>query len=338
MRYLCFITFLSLSTLSFAQKILRIAAYGGEIPSSLIHDFEHKTGIKVYLSTFESNENLLLKLKSSKQNLYDLVTPSHYYVKRFSLFGMLKPLDLTKIPNTGNIAKFFLPSSSDKVYGLPFVYGASGIFYHHKIPHPPLHWEDLWQPRFENQLLMLDDTRELFSMALIALNLNPNTKVPQKIDAAYQHLLKLSANIKILASDAVTRIIVDEDALAGMAWNGDVVKARQENQQIQFVFPKEGYILWAECFAIPSNANHVDEAYAFINFVLAPKNAAEITKQMHYPVTVPKARQYLPQAMTNDPILYPSPEVLQRGIFQQDASERIITLYNSYWESFKMSF
>lgn len=340
MRHLCFLMLMwCFSTLGFTQKILRIAAYGGEIPASIVHDFELKTGIKVYLSTFESNENLLLKLKSSKQSLYDLVTPSNYYVKRFALFGMLKPLDLTKIPNATQISPVFLAPNQSTIYGLPFLYGATGIFYNqHYISTPPLHWQVLWQKKYINQLLMLDDTRELFSMALIALHQNPNTTQPEKIKQAYRLLQKLTPNIKLLATDAVTRIIVDEDALIGMAWNGDVVKAQQENQQLNFIFPKEGYILWAECFAIPSNAEHFEEAYAFINYLLAPKHAAEITKQMYYPVTVTKAKNYLPPALKNNPILYPSAEVLARGRFQQDANESIIALYNRYWEAFKMSF
>ena len=137
-----------------AQDILRIAAYGGEIPNSLIHQFEQETRIKVYLSTFESNENLLLKLKSSKQGLYDLITPSNYYVERFKSFNMLEDLNLERIPNAKGISDFFLNKNQTKVYGLPFVWGATGIFYNQKyIKQGPKKWLDFWLPMFKDKLI-----------------------------------------------------------------------------------------------------------------------------------------------------------------------------------------
>jgi spermidine/putrescine transport system substrate-binding protein len=321
-----------------AQPKLRIAAYGGEIPQSLIKQFELKTGIKVYLSTFESNENLLLKLKSSSKPIYDVITPSNYYVERFKQFGMLQAIPVKKISNLKNINPVFLPKSQDKLYGLPFVWGATGIFYNKKyINNPPTHWNDFWELRFINQLLLLDDTREVFSIALLALGQDPNTKNAKQINNSFQKLKALDKNIKLFASDAVPSIIIDEDALVGMAWNGDIEKARQENPNIEFIFPDEGYIIWAECFAIPKDAEHSNEAIQFINFMLEAKNAAEITKIMKFPVTNILVKQYLPKTLANNKLLFPDETTLRQGLMQQDAPENIIKLYNKNWELLKLS-
>lgn len=335
--YLCFSLLLIFSSAHCAPS-LNISAYGGEIPHHLIEKFQKQTGIQVHLSTFESNENLFLKLKSSADPIYDLITPSNYYVHRFILFRMLEPLDIKTIPNTKNINPFFLNPKSKPIYGIPFLWGATGIFYNtNYVKFPPNHWKDLWEKRFENQLLLLDDTREVFSVSLLSLGLNPNTFHIEDLKLAYLQLQKLANNIKLFASDAMPSIIINEDAPAGIAWNGDVIKAQLENSAIQFVLPSEGFIIWAECFAIPRGAKNKENAIKFINFVLEPKNAAEITKIMKFPVTIDKAKQFLPPNLATQPFLFLAPEILKRGILQQDAPENIIKTYNSYWELFKIS-
>jgi len=322
----------------YAGKTLQIAAYGGEIPLQLIKKFERQTGVKVHLTTFESNENLFLKLKSSRENLYDLITPSNYYVNRLEKFNMLETLQKEKIKYLKDIDPNFFPKNTTALYGVPFVWGATGIFFNEQyIHHPPSHWSDLWRSQYKEQLLLIDDTREVFSIALLAIGLSPNEFNQQKIHKAYLKLEQLTSNIKLFASDALPSIITDEDAIIGMAWNGDINKVQKENPHVKFIYPEEGYVIWAECFSIPKHAKHIDEAYAFINFILDPEQAAEITKTMHFPVTNPNAKQFLPHALTESPLLFPDRKVLNKGVLQQDAPEKIIQLFSNYWEQFKMS-
>jgi spermidine/putrescine transport system substrate-binding protein len=338
MRKLIFSLLISLlCSFSWAQKTLQIAAYGGEIPNDLLKKFEQETGIKVNFTTFESNENLLLKLKSSKQKLYDLITPSNYYVNRLKNFDMLMPLDKEKIPNLHLINEDFLKKSQD-IYGIPFVWGATGIFYNDKyIKTPPKHWNDLWNSRYKNQLLLLDDTREIFSMALMALGFSANDNVPAHINLAYQKLLHLTNNIKLFANEGITRTITDEDAVVGITWNGDLFKAQTENPHLHFIYPEEGYVVWAECFAITHNAQHIEEAYAFINFMLRPENMIEITKQFHFPITNLNAKKLLAPELANNSILFPDKNTFKRAVMQTDLSDNIIQLYNKYWELFKIA-
>ena len=330
--------FLLYSVLGFAQKKIEIAAWGGEIPPSLIRQFEQETGIKVYLSTFESNENLIIKLKSSKNHSYDLITPSGYYIRRLQQFDMLKPIQTKKIKYLEQINPIFFSASHQNIYGIPFVWGATGIFYNDKyIQSPPSHWHQLWESKYKNQLLLLDDTREVFSMSLLSLKKLPNIQNHLDIHNAYLNLLKLAPNIKLFASDAVSRIVSDEDAWVGMAWNGDIVKVQQENSHVHFTYPSEGFIIWEECFAIPKNAKHIREAYEFINFILKPENSAQITKEMKFSVTNVEARKYLSHDLVENSILFPPNDILAKGILQEDADEKTISLYNSYWELIKIS-
>ena len=335
---LCGLCIFMMATAQAKNKILRVAAYGGEIPISLIKKFEAKTGIKVNFTNFESNENLLIKLESSHQKLYDVITPSNYYIPRLEHFKMIQALDKRKLKHLNDIDSFFMPSSQAPLFGVPFVWGATIIFYNDRyIQNPPFHWVDFWNTHFKDQLLLIDDTREVFSMAMLSLGLNPNDGDANHIKSAYKALLKLSPNIKLFSSDALTLIITDEDAIVGMAWNGDIFKVRTENKHVQYIYPSEGYVLWEECFAIPANAEHINEAYQFINFMTEAKNSAEMTRVMHFPVTNLKAKQYLPKSLSEDKLLFPSKETLSKGTLQLDPLEENIRLYNSYWELFKIS-
>ena len=337
MNFLKIFCILLISKACFCQKTLRIAAWGGEIPHELIAKFEKKTGTKVFITTVESNESLLIKLKTSKKSLYDIIAPSNYYVDMLAKMHMIQKLDPNQIPELQHISSVFI-NPKGPLYSVPFIYGASGIFYNKKwVKEIPYHWTDFWKASYQDQLLLLDDTREVFSATLLSQSLSPNTQNPAEIKKAYQQLLKLTPNIKLFASDAVPRIITDEDAQIGMAWNGDVVKSRQENPNIEFVYPREGFILWNEGFSITQNAENIEEAYAFINFILEPQNSALITKKFGFSVTNEKAKDYLPKHLVEDPILFPSPEILKYGILQKSLDANTLKLYNEYWERFKLS-
>ncbi|AHE66782.1 ABC transporter substrate-binding protein [Legionella oakridgensis] len=326
---------------TYANNVVNVYVWGGEIPKSLIHQFERETGIKVNFSTYDSNETMYAKLKASRQSVYDVIMPSGYYVERMKKQGMLTKLTHDKIPNLDNIDPLFTKSQYDagNHYSVPLTWGATGIFYNTQWVHDiPKKWSDLWEKRWHRQLLLLDDSREVFSIALMSLGYHPNDKNPAHIQQAYEQLLALVPNIKLFASDSVQAIIIDEDAIAGSAWNGDAYKAQAENKQIHFIYPKEGYVIWVGCLSIPNHPPHPKEAYAFINFMLKPSSAVQIALREGHAITNAKGKALLPDTIRHNPMIYPSQETLKRGYFQQDVGDKTIALYNQYWEQLKLSF
>jgi len=325
----------------YAAAVVNVYAWGGEIPREVIQNFETETGIHVNFSTYDSNETLFAKLKASSRPVYDVILPSGYFVERMKNQHMLEKIDHGQLPEVDNIGLAFRNSSFDpgNQYSIPIIWGATGLFYNRaNIKNPPYSWRQLWEPRWKGQLMLLDDPREVFSMALLSLGFDPNDTSPAHIKLAYEQLLKLVPNIKLFASDSIQAIIIDEDASIGSAWNGDAMKARAENGNIDFRFPKEGYVIWVDCLAIPKNPPHPKEALAFINFMLKPQSAATIALVEGHAITNVKGKALLPDAIKNNPTVYPSDEVLSRGHFQRDVGEETLVLYNQYWEQFKLTF
>ena len=219
---------LLLSNTLLANKIVNVYAWGGEIPKKVIQAFERESGITVNFSTYDSNETMYAKLRSSKQSIYDVVLPSAYFVERMKKQGMLTKLDHNKLPNLKNIDPHFIENDYDKGnhYSVPLIWGATGIFYNQRwVKNAPQTWQSLWDKSWRLQLMLLDDPREVFALALMSLHYSPNDNNPKHIQAAYEKLLTLIPNIKLFGSDGIQAAIIDEDAILGSAWNGDVFKA-----------------------------------------------------------------------------------------------------------------
>lgn len=327
-------------TLAHAQPMVNVYAWTGEIPDIVIRQFEKETGIKVNFSTYENNEVMYAKLRTQRQSGYDVIMPSSYFVGRLRKQNLLQPLDHQQLSHFKNLSDKFTnpPYDPHAQYAIPFLWGVTGIFYNQNTfqQNTITSWKDLWSKKFYNQLLLLDDSREVFSMALIALGHSANDADPKHIEEAYQKLKLLMPNVKVFSSDTVVSILIDEDATVGMAWNGDAYKAHQENASVNFIFPKEGFVVWVDNLSIPKNAPHVKEAYQFINFMLRADVAKIVALKTGYPITNLAGLALLPNEIRQNKNMYPSDAVLKRGQFQKDLSETTLSLYEQYWERLKM--
>lgn len=326
---------------AFSTPVVNVYVWGGEIPKQLIQQFERDSGIKVNFSTYDSNETMYAKLKASQYTVYDVILPSAYFVERMKRQGMLERLDYQQLPNVNNLDERFVNNDYDRgnLYSVPIIWGATGIFFNHgTVTKPPKTWKGLWAPKWHNQLMLLDDAREIFAIALMSLGFDPNDTNPEHIKKAYEHLLQLVPNIKLFASDSIQAIMIDEDAAIGSAWNGDAFKAHEENKAIEFVYPEDGFVIWVDCLAIPKNPPHRKEALQFINFILKAESSAQIALREGHGITNAKGRDLLPASIKDNPMIYPPRAIMEKAQFQHDVGEKTIMLYNQYWEHLKLVF
>lgn len=322
------------------QQILNVYTWSGEIPDAIVRQFEKETGIKINLSTYENNEVLYAKLRASKNPGYDVIIPSSYFVDRMRKQDMLLALDKSKLHNLKNLNPEFIHPAYDPNLdnSVPYLWGLTGIFVndqYHKTKQIKK-WTDLWESRFANQLMLLDDIRENFSIALLALGYSANDNNPDHIKEAFLKLKDLLKNVKVFSTDTVVSIMIDEDATIGTAWNGDVYKATKENPHLKFIIPEEGFVIWVDNLCIPKTAPHVNNAYTFINFLLRADVGKEITLATSYPTTNLAAQNLLPKAIRNNKIAYPPKEVMRHGQFQTDLGDNVLQTYEKYWEELKI--
>lgn len=338
-RLLC-LFWLPLTTFA-SDNVVNVYAWVGETPEAVLRLFEKETGIKVNFTGIHNNETMFSKLRATNNSAYDVVMPTGCFVDRMSRLHMLTVLDKSKLPNLKHLNPDFRHPAYDKnlLYGIPHVWGVTGIFYNSKYyPENSIRkWSDLLDSRYRNQLMLLDDTRDVFAMSLLASNQPANDADPEHIKTAFLQLKEYMKNIKVFSIETIASNIIDEDANIGMAWNGDVYKATIENPDVKFIYPEDGFVIWVDNLAIPANAKHKEAAYKFINFMLRPEIAKMISLTTHFPTANLSGQQLLPAEIRNNPIAYPPKEVLHRGQFQTDLGSDAMATYERYWEELKMS-
>lgn len=324
----------------FAQEsVVNIYGFGEEIPDFIVRQFEKETGIHVNIATYQNNEMMYARLSAVKNPGYDIVMPTNYFVDRLKRHGLLEKLDKTKLSNWKNLNPDFLHLNYDRQsdYSVPNIWGVTGIFVNKaRCGCQVKTWADLWDPRYRNQLLLMDDARGIFSATLLSLGYSLDDYDPQHIKAAFLKLKKLMNNVKVFSTDSAPSIMIDEDATLGIVLNGDTFKATQENPNVTFVFPEDGFSMWIDHFAVLKNAPHKEAAYAFINFMLRADVAAATALATHFATTNSEAQKRLPVEIRNNPIIYPDKTVLRRGHFGNDVDNKILALYEKYWEELKM--
>ncbi|WP_301098055.1 extracellular solute-binding protein [Otariodibacter sp.] len=328
-----------LSANAIAEDTVHLYTWTEYVPEGLLDKFTEETGIKVEVSSLESNETMYAKLKiQGKDGGYDVIAPSNYFVSKMGREGMLMELDHSKLPVIKELNPDWLDQSYDKgnKYSLPQLLGAPGIAFNTNDYQGSnfTSWADLWKPEFKDSIQLLDDAREVFNIALLKLGQDPNTKDPKVIKAAYEELLKLRPNVLAFSSDNPANSFISGEVSVGQLWNGSVRIAKKEQAPVDMIFPKEGPVLWVDTLAIPANAKNPDGAHKLINYLLSAPAAEKLTLAIGYPTSNMKALKALPKEITEDPAIYPPSEVLKTSHWQDDVGEAI-ELYEKYYQELK---
>ena len=267
------------------ENELNVLNWSSYIPDSVIRDFEEEYEIDVNYSTYSSNEELLAKVSSAKEGTYDLIFPSDYMVEVMIERGMLEPLDKTKLTNIGNIKEEYLNQSYDRLnfYSLPFFAATALIAYNTEmIDEEITSYNDLLNPAYKGEIVLLDDQRIVIGLSLLALGYDMNETSDIAIDSAKEWLLKLMPNVKLFDSDSPKSFLITKEVNIGLIWNAEAGIAMQENPNIRVVYPKEGFNLSVDNYAILKGSKNVENAYLFIDYLLEGEVMKKIIESYPY--------------------------------------------------------
>lgn len=277
---------LTVSTLALMLSA-NIAAAEGELflynwtdytAPDLIEKFEAETGISVTLDTYDSNETLLAKLQSGATG-YDIVVPSHNFVQIFVSEGLLQKINASELTGYENItADFASPSWDDgNVYTIPWQWGTTSFTVNTDVFGGDINTYDiLFQPpaELEGKIGMFRSADEVISMAQLSLGLGLCSEDPNEMQQVLDLLLAQKDDVKTYSSDGILERLASGDVAVHQNWNGYSIRAREENPAMQYAFPKEGVITWADNIAVPVGAPNYDNAIKFIEFLMQPENIA----------------------------------------------------------------
>lgn len=325
------------------SKELNLFVWTEYIPPDTLECFELVYGVKVNRDEYSSNEEMYAKLSAGGAS-YDLVQPTDYIVSLMIRNGLLRELDHAQLPVMASLDPNYLDYSFDKgnKYTLPYQAGTDAIVYNaDKIKTAPTSWEDLWKPEYAGRIVMLDDPRAVIGLTLLTLGYDVNTKDPAQLNEAKAKLALLVPNVKLFDSDSPKTALIAGDVDLGMTWTGEAFLAQKEMSSIQYVYPKEGAILWQDNYAIPLGAPHLDAAYAWLNYTMQGNMFWMMLRD--FPFTNPSkgaldfAKANYPEiynAYINSPITNTPPEAIANGHRIDDVGEAL-PLYDQLWTEVK---
>ena len=321
------------------QQQLFLFNWGNYIDPELIKEFEAETGIQVVYETFDSNDAMEAKLKQGGTR-YDIVFPSESSITKLVNQNLLQKLDHSKIKGLENISPFLLNSPVDNgnQYTIPYFWGTVGIMVNTKYidPESIQTWSDLWKEDFKNKVLVLDGNREALGMALQSLGYSLNSKNENELHAAEVKLKELKPNVRAVLNEEIKTMMKLEEAPIGMGYSGDAAAVAEENPNVQYILPKDGSAVWTDNFAIAHTAVNIDGAYAFINFMLRPENAARNAEYVGYSTPNEKAKELMDPEVTSDETYYPSEEIINSLEHYEYLGNDWIQKYNEAFLDFKM--
>lgn len=317
---------------------LVIYNWGDYIDPALLKKFTKETGIQVQYETFDSNEAMYTKIKQGGTT-YDIAVPSDYTIDKMIKEGLLVKLDKSKLKGMDNIGKEFLGKSFDPKndYSIPYFWGTVGIVYNDQlIKNPPKHWIDLWRPEYKNQIMLIDGAREMLGIGLTTYGNSVNSKNMSQLTQAEKRLQSLTPNVKAIVADEMKGYMIQGDAGIGVTFSGEASEMLDSNEHLHYVVPSEGSNLWFDNLVLPKTMKHEKEAYAFLNFINEPKNAAQNAEYIGYATPNSKAKAMLPKAIKEDKAFYPTNETIKKLEVYDNLGDYWLGVYNDLYLQFKM--
>ncbi len=296
------------------EKKLNVYNWDTYIGETTLQTFTEATGIEVQYDLFANNEELFAKLKAGNPG-YDVIFPSDSYVADMISLNMLVPIDHAKIPNLVNIdpdPNFSNPAFNPGLkFGVPYMWGTVGIGYRKSKVETPTSWADLFDSdKYSGKIALLADARTVVGIALKYLGFSMNTTNQAELDQARDLLIKQKKHLKTFAEDNGQDLLLSGECDIVMEWNGDIISAAAEDEDLAYVVPKEGTQVWTDNVCIPAGAPHPENAHAFLNHIHDAAVNAEIAKTIHYATANKAARELLPKEDLENPAIYPPAEVV----------------------------
>lgn len=321
-----------------AKNTLTIYNWGEYIDPALLTKFEKQTGYHVNYVTFDSNEAMYEKVKQGGTS-YDIVVPSDYMVQKMASENLLVKFDKSKIHGLSNIDSNLLNPEFDRGnnYSVPYFWGTLGIVYNDMyVKNPPKTWNDIWSSQYKNSILLTDDTRDVMGMGLIATGSSVNSTNKNDVNRAYQKLLQLTPNVKAILGDEIMNYMTNNETPIAVCYSGQAEEMTSSNAHLHYVIPQRTNI-WYDNLAIPKTAKNIKAAYAFINFMLEPKNAADNADYVGYSTPNKAAENLLPTDEKNDKEYYPDESVVKSDEAYTNINPYWTGVYNDLYLQFKMN-
>ncbi len=323
------------------KPVLHVYNWSDYMAEGLLEQFEAENNCKVVYDVFDSNEALYAKLKAGATG-YDIIFPSSYFVSVMVEEGMLQEINKANIPNLKNIDPEFLEKVSlDKVmkYSVPYLSGTTGIAYRKDtVKDFDSSWTVYAREDLAGRMTLLDDIREVLGSGLITLGYSVNTTSESEIEEAADLVISWKKNIARFDNEGYKAGVASKEFWVVQGYGGDVQQVIDENEDenIVYTLPKEGFTMWEDTVAIPTGADNVELAEKFINFLHSAEVAVANIEYNYYLCPNTAAYPLLSEEIKANEVVFVPKDKLVKGEQIVDVGKDLAK-YNKAWNRVKAS-
>ncbi len=321
--------------------VLNVYNWGEYIDLSVVEQFEAEYGIEVNYTTFDQNESMYTKIISGSAD-YDIVVPSDYMISKMIEEGLLAELNFDNIPNYAYIDDAYknLDFDPENKYSVPYTWGTTVIMYNDKY----VNEEDvaaksvdlLWNEKYAGYILMFDNPRDVFGLALKKLGYSMNSTNTEEWKQAAFELQKQKPLISAYVMDQIFDKMISEEAYIAPYYAGDWLTIAEENEHIQCYIPVEGANMFVDSMCVLESSKNKEAAELFINFMCQTDVAVLNAEAIGYATPHKEARVQLDPEVTGNEIIYPDSDTLSRTEVFINLPQNILTQQSNYWIDLKI--
>ncbi len=336
------------------EKVVNVYNWSDYIDPAMLEQFTAETGIKVNYDVFDANEVLETKLLAGNTG-YDVVVPSASFMERQIKAGVFQKLDRAKLTNWDKLDPEILQRVAlhdpGNEHSVNHMWGTTGIGYNEgKVlaidPNAPVgSWNLVFDPKQiakykDCGVSVLDAPSEIVAAILAWKGKDPNSQDPADLKMAEDVLMSIRPYIRMIHSSNYIDALANGELCIAVGWSGDVLQSRDraaeagQGNVIKYNVPKEGTIIWFDMYAVPADAPHVDNAHAFVNFMMKPEVAAANSNFVNYATGNAASVPMVNESVRNDPGVYPPAEVKAKLFPDLAESEEFTRLLNRSWTKF----
>lgn len=293
---------------------------------NVIDEFEKETNIKVNYTTYETNEELYNMLKNSNVS-YDVIIPSEYMISKLIDEDMLLELNFDNIPNYDNLMERFkkLDCDPESKYTVCYSWGITGLVYDKtKVTEKPTSWEALWNKDLTGQMLMFNNSRDAYAIAMQLCGINPSNCTKEDVDKASEKLTEQKPLLKKYVMDQVFTEMENSQSAIAPYYAGDILMMIENNEDLDYSRIEDGANLFYDAMCIPTCSKNKENAEKFINFMQNPEIAAANFEYLYYATPNQAAYdEYLDEDVKNNKFIFPEDEYLDKCYVFTNVSDEV---------------
>lgn len=314
---------------------LNLYTWDGMFPQEILTGFEEETGIRINYSNFSYDEDMLAKLEETKGGDYDLVFADDYIIELVIQEGLAQKLDTSRMENYDKLNPVFMSQFYDpqNEYTIPHGAGIPLLVYDPALTDVEITgYEDLWDPALEDNIALTANYRVINGIALKTMGESYNTEDLDVIRAAGDRMMELAPNIRVINDSNTQDFVISGEAAVGFLYTSQVSLAMSSRPDLKIVYPEEGLGFGIIAGFIPSEAPNADAAYAFLDYINRPENAAACFEFLGYYCSNKAAEEYISEEMKELLVL---PEDASKGEIIQNISQEAEDLHAAIWDEFR---